>query len=209
MLFISRFSLVGFIIVCISACTPSKHPVYDEKTLVFDRGLLGEWRPRDGEPEEYIQFQRRDENSYFMLTEDGGEIVTLVAHLADIGKYRYIDLCFYEPFDQDEELTVYHADHIFFRIERRLDKLHFQILDDTWIEEKLKSGNIELQHELHDHLWDSPDKQKMVRITATTEEIQKFLIENEDYQDLFYSDEGPFYRVNTDSLNRRGKPVRR
>lgn len=210
--FAIRSCLMISLMITVSACiiTTSVNPVYDDDALVFDPGLLGTWESADKNDDEVLQFQPGNNNSYHLYSPDGEASGFMIIHLADIGEHRYFDACVGKSLETDPTPDDHTSEHIFFRFDRDGDELRFALLNDTWLKENLENGSLQLPYELVERT-KGEEEDKRVRITATTEELQQFLIQHQDNPNLFiYEGDGAWFnRVKSGFITRRNKPVTR
>lgn len=176
-----RCLLLVFLVFALTGCPPSLSPLHSNETLVYDKGLIGGWGEVDGEGPEWI-FEYRDENSYFLYMEGQKDTIKLVAHLADVGGYRYVNMYAEFPDVEFGAPEFFLPMNWFFRVDRRGDQLYLGVIDHEWLEKGLKGGPLELRHFTFEN-GDTPI------ITANTEELQAFLIQYEDHPALWEENE--------------------
>ncbi len=162
-----RVILIVSIIVMliVSGCIPSVHPLYSSDTLAENPLLEGTFMD-----EEMVRWEFRKEfdHYYLYMNEDGKEAFFFV-HLVQLGDYFYLD--FYpDKVDALEinEFLLWHLlpVHLFARIEIHADNLELYFFDPEWLEDLLDERKIRIKHEkvTGNYL-----------ITASTEELQKFV----------------------------------
>ena len=75
----------------LAGCVPSLNPLYTEKDLIFDEALLGVWSEKENSNDGWT-FRKRDEKSYLLVVQAGEKSSPFIAHLVQLGKYRFLDL---------------------------------------------------------------------------------------------------------------------
>src|SRR3954471_4781886 len=69
------FATVAAVAVVLCSCVPSVKPFYTKKDLVFERGLIGEWKDPKGDPTApRWNFEKNEDDNTYRLTlthEDG------------------------------------------------------------------------------------------------------------------------------------------
>lgn len=172
-----RCVLLALLVIGLTGCPPSLSPVHSDETLVYDEGLIGGWGGVEGEGPEWL-FEYRDETSYFLYMEGESDPIKLVAHLADVGAYRYVNMYAEYPDVEFGAPEFFLPLNCFFRVDRQEDRLYLSVIDLEWLEKGLKSGPLELRH------FTLKDDNFPI-ITADTEELQTFLIRYENHPALW------------------------
>ena len=167
-------AVLGFALVT-TGCVPSLHPLFTEKTLIFDPALLGNWGNEDqGDKWSFI---RSGENGYAVEYTQEGEARKFEAHLVQLGKFRFLDLL---PGDLEAKNELYKVHfipaHTGSRVWIEGDVLRIALMDDTWLKSVLsaKPGSV-----AHENLGD------LIVLTAPTPKLQEFFSK-------FAEDEGAF-----------------
>jgi len=160
----------------------SLHPLYTEDELIFEEKLLGTWT----KDEEEIKFKfenakDNEQNSYDLTFSDGNRKGKFTAHLVKIDEMLFLDV-YPQDLDLEREtldlrqfLTV--PAHMFIKIEQIEPRLRFLILDPDKIEEMLDVLPNLLKHEIV--------KEYYLLLTASTKELQEFMKEHANDEDLF------------------------
>jgi hypothetical protein len=153
-------------------CVPSLNAIYTEKDLVFDSHVLGIWKPEDST--ETWDFQRRDANSYRLIyTDRQGHSGSFIAHLADIEGTRFLDLFPEQEVDATPGFYRFHQVpiHSIYLVKEAGDKVVLAAIDYPWLEKYVEKHPAELPSSTF-------DSRRM--LTASTEQLQRFLIDNQD-----------------------------
>jgi len=190
-----------FLLIFLSSCLTTLHPIFTEKDLAYDPKLIGTWNiEREGSKERVIITNLATENSLelpgnisdikekgYLISyqhEQGKNPERYIAFLARIGKYLYFD---YYPADKKED--------------QKLDEFagaHWVKMHTSYRVEILNDGSFELS-QLDGSYVNSLIDQKKIRIsyetaaddniviTASTSELQQYLIKYSDEPEAYDS----------------------
>ena len=156
------FAMVLFM----AACVPSLHPLFTEKDLVFDPALVGTWAEA-GENETWT-FQRTGDKVYELTYTERGVPSKFVAHLVELGKFRFLDLYPDEP-EIKNDFYKWHLipAHSFSRIKIEGDAVQIAMLSDEWLKTMLDQKKTNINHERID---------SSIVLTAPTKKLQEFVL---------------------------------
>jgi hypothetical protein len=143
-----RSSLVvalPLLLVALTGCVPSLHPLYTAKDVIFDAALAGTWRSEEGDT---WQITGAPNDAYDVLVVANGEPARLEGHLIRVGEERYLDLYPAEPDFRNE----FYAGHLlrvhhFVRVRQKEDALEVAVLDENWLEKQLDAKRYSVRHE--------------------------------------------------------------
>ena len=184
------FLLAGVMLLALvmSGCfTLSIHPLYFEKDLTFNPGLVGIWSPEKS-PEESSEtwtFLPEEDNMYrLVIQESDGDEGYFEARMLRLGKHLFLDFYPEEP-EGTNEFLMNHVipAHSFTRISLEGHVLKMAFFDYSWLEENIKANKIKIKHETRDD---------MIVLTASTQELQDFVLKHLD--EAFVFEEDPLYR---------------
>ncbi len=181
----------GFLLA--GCLVPSLHPLFTDKDIVVRADLVGAWTAEEGGAG--WLFSLEPDSSYSVAYSDSGDNDTswFTAHLVDLNGHLFMDL-YPNPTDVLSDAYKSHliAAHTFSKVELDSSGLTLAILDVDWLRENLDAGRIHLAHE-------ELGPGDLV-LTASTVELQKFILSVVDDTDAFSSID--LYRVNqvTDSI---------
>ena len=189
-----------FLIIFLSGCLTTLHPIFAEKDLAYDPKLIGTWNTEnEGKNGTVIINNLATENSvalpgnisaikqqgYFIIYQDKNGKVTdqYIAFLARIGKHLYFD---YFPADKKEDRKLdeffgvhFVRMHTSFRVEILKDGgFELSQLDGSYVKSLIDEKKIRISHET--------DADDNTVITASTKELQQYLLK--------YGDEPSAYR---------------
>jgi len=181
--------LAVFVIIALSmwGCVPvSLNPLYSDKDVIFESGLVGTWY--DKEDNESIAFQKSGENSYDVcFIEDGERGGKFEVHLLRLGEFLFLDFYPGEP-DIEDEFYKWHLMpmHSFFRVSIERDNLRLAMFNLDWLSDMIEQKKVDIKHELSDD---------RVILTAPTQELQEFVLKyiDEAFESL-YGDDNLFHR---------------
>ncbi len=151
----------------------SLHPLYTDEELIFEEKLLGVWS--DGETK--LVFKKNaDANSYDLICEEGEEKAQFTAHLVKFDDMLFLDMA---PTRPDTNSVVFSdmlflPGHIFMKIETVEPELHMRFV---YMLEVIENDPNLLKHEVV--------KESNLVITASPKELQKFLKDHADDEELF------------------------
>jgi len=152
------------IALLISGCLqPSLHPLFTEKDLVFDPGLIGAW-VGENEKETWI-LQKAGDHTYDLFWEGERDSAKYEVHLVRLGKFEFLDIYPQVPEMCDDALLI--RAHMFSIIWRDGDTLRNAMLNPDWLEDMIARKKVNIAHErLHDR----------IVLTASAKELQKFIL---------------------------------
>jgi hypothetical protein len=187
------------VIIMLSGCLSAVHPLFTEKDLEFDPGLVGSWQV--GEDEEIYTFQQGTAESFGHLPESMQQLASKAyvltvrgrktneerskyyAFLARIGKHLYLDYYPIETKGQKEYSAFYKSSfvrmHSFFRLVPGENGKTMKIgqFADGYLTKLIEKKQIRIRHE-----------RKMdgsYVITAPTEELQQYVTKYGDVDEAF------------------------
>ncbi len=162
------------ILVILAGCVPSIYPLYTEKDIVLDPALIGSWLDKD--EEETWTFARGDDQSYDMSISGEDSTVMFRTHLVEFDGHRFIDV-YPNPPDWDDSpyRDLMLPLHWFGSITINGDTLVISLMDPNGLDKLVEAGVT---------LPSSVDIDNLRVLTASTEELQKFVIDNQD-KDVF------------------------
>jgi hypothetical protein len=189
---------VGLSIFLSGCFLKSLHPLVSEKDAVTVNGITGVWEKDDqrwtfikeGEYEDLTmsgvqgnaEFSitmtdegsdstNTDHNSYLIIYEDLSEEQAdssyFFGSFALLNGDYYLDLYPFDLGSLNFESSHYLPVHTFSKISLNEDSLVISLFKDSWIEEQITDNRVRIKHE---------KTEDTVLITASTEELQKFII---------------------------------
>jgi hypothetical protein len=173
----------------LGSCVPSLHPLYTDKELVFEEKLLGSW----GQDDEVWEFKKgQEEKSYDLITKEDGKKGEFTVHLVKIQAspksdkekqatgqtFLFLDLYPKEPELQASDFYKFHLlpVHTFIKIEQIEPVLKMRVMNPDKLKEILEDRPKVLKHEV---------LEDRIVLTASTREMQKFMLQHAEDEDLF------------------------
>jgi hypothetical protein len=179
----SVFVLMVLVGVFLSGClVPSLHPLYTDKDIVLRPEIVGSWTAEDGDA--IWEFELEPDSSYSLAYIDSEEPDTswFTVHLVRLDSLLFMD-SYPNPSDilTDAYKTHLIAAHTFSKvqIDSDSDAITISVLDLDWLRKSIDSGRISIAHEQL-----GPDD---LVLTATTEELRRFMAGIADDSDAFSS----------------------
>jgi hypothetical protein len=171
------FIISAFVIILVLGMTGcfvlSVHPLYFEKNLVFESGLVGTWGEEEHEKDlsELWIFKEAGDKSYQLIIreEEEGEGM-FEAHLLKLGEHMFLDLYPEEPETGSEFYNIHVIPaHSFIRVSLEGHVLRLGFFDLEWLKKNIEEGKVSIKHERRDDT---------IVLTASTEELQKFVLKH-------------------------------
>lgn len=165
----TKKTVIYMLVLLLSGCLPSIHKLYTDETLVFEEGLIGKWV---GDEEGIWQFRKAGDKEYELRIYDmEKEYGSFEAHLVKIQDMLFLDL--YPDSEQIDELDDFYkmhllAVHTFMKVDQIEPNLQLRMIDYEKVENILENDPNVIKHEIVDD---------RIVLTATTEELQRFVIE--------------------------------
>lgn len=186
-----------FLLIFLSSCLETIHPIFTEKDLVYDARLIGTWKTdttggraiiTNLATESSVQLPGNissiSKKGYLIsyMDKDGSLSGLYIAFLARIGKHLYFD---YYPADKKNDKSVdnffmIHLTkmHTSYRVNFTKDGFEMSQLDEGFIRQLIDEKKIRISHE--------KSEEDDIIITASTSELQQYIIK--------YGDEPSAYR---------------
>jgi len=196
----------ALLLIFLSSCLTTLHPIFTEKDLVYDPRLIGTWNTEnEGKEGKVIINNLATENSvdlpgnisaikqqgYFIIYQDKNGKVTdqYIAFLSRIGKHLYFD---YFPADKKEDRKLdeffgvhFVRMHTSFRVEILKDgSFELSQLDGSYVKSLIDEKKIRISHET--------DADDNTVITASTKELQQYLLKYGDEPSAYRSEKTTF-----------------
>ena len=180
-------------------CIASLHPLYTHKDLVFDKRLLGTWHtspneiwtlqnllesqhsqikdPKERKEKDIFQSSLVSNNTYLLTYTENGAKAEFMFNLVKLGDHYFVDLFPLDLHEKNELLKNHYLPvHSYAKIEIENDGFELCSLNTELIYELLNKNKIRIKHE-------SLEFENV--ITASTEELQKFIVKFADNKDFF------------------------
>lgn len=195
-----------FLTIFLSSCLRTLHPIFTSKDIVYDPKLIGNWKTDnqgtngfaiienlalDNSIELPEKISSMKQKGYLVTyqDEDGKTTGQYIAFLARIGKHLYFD---YFPADKkddnigDEFFTSHFVKmHTSYRVEVfKGGGMELSQLDESYVTKLIDEKKIRINHER--------DVDNNIVITASTEELQQYIIKYGDDPSAYRSEKTVF-----------------
>jgi len=179
---ILKFAAAGGVLSMLAGCiVMSVYPFYNIKDLIIDPNLTGHWAKADA-TNEFWQFTASDDKSYTLTTVDASSTNCFDAHLFQLKQYEFLDLL---TTNREEFLMPM---HLISKVAINDTNLSLQFLDYGWLANLLETNPAVLRHIVVPNRPDDTNSGNMVYLTATTADLQKFLLKHAGDTNAFTSD---------------------
>ena len=191
----------AFLLIFLSSCLTTLHPIFTVNDLTYEPKLIGTWNiEREGNKERVIISNLATENSVelpgnisdikekgYLISyqhEDCRNPERYIAFLARIGKYLYFD--YYPAYKKEDQKIDEFSEahfvkmHTSYRVEILNDgSFELSQLDGSYVKSLIDQKKIRISHEA------SADDD--IVITASTSELQQYLIKYSDEPEAYES----------------------
>lgn len=200
----------ALLLIFLSGCLHTLHPIFTEKDLAYNPKLIGTWKTENqGNKGRALITNLATENSLelpgnissikqkgYLISyqdENGATSERYIAFLARIGKHLYFD---YFPADkkEDQKIDEFFAAHFVkmhtsYRVEISNDgSFEISQLDEGYVTKLIDEKKIRISHET--------DADDNTVITASTQELQQYLLKYGDEPSAYRSDKTIFKKIN-------------
>jgi hypothetical protein len=203
----------AFLIIFLSGCLTTLHPIFTEKDIVYDSKLIGTWKMlEEGEKGPSVITEKgqaiitnlateatvelpgnisalKQKGYLISYVDNDGMAERYIAFLARIGKHLYFD---YYPADKkgDRKLDEFFGAHFVkmhtsYRVEISKDgSFELSQLDGSYVKSLIDEKKIRINHET--------DADDNAIITASTKELQQYLLKYGDETSAYRSEKTTF-----------------
>jgi len=172
---------IGAVAILLAACIPSVNPFYQDKDVVFDPHLLGEWQDKEttDKPEVWA-FEQSTNKGYELTVTEQGKTGKFSAHLFKLKDAQFLDLiptdCEYATNQAELVAFSMFPGHLLMRVAQIEPELKMAGCDYDWLGKYLETNSAAIGHHT--------ESERMV-LTAETADLQKFLLNHLGTNDLF------------------------
>lgn len=177
--------LCAFVVLTVSGCVvKSLHPFFTSKDLVFKKELIGTWVDQDSSLWAISQNKNNDSlpANYSISFIEGEKVSKFTAHLFELSNQLYVD--FFPDDISEPELTKFHLvkTHSLVKIEIFEDSLKLKWFNELWLADLFENNKIRISHEV------IKDDDDSYVLTASTDELQKFIVKYGNDPNAFEDD---------------------
>lgn len=171
---------IAVVLLLLQGCiVKSLHPFYTEKNLVFRKELLAKWEDQDGGKWD-IRNSKDSPNTYEMhWSKSGAEDVVFVAHLFTLDDQLYFDFFPVEGGGNTMAIFEMHLmpTHSIAKVEMlTTEEVGIQWFNEEWLGSLFDENRIKISHEIINEPVHGKQQDKTYVLTASTEELQKFIL---------------------------------
>lgn len=186
----SIFLCVLMIALLQGCIVKSLHPFYLKTDVVYKSELISTWVDQDGHKWKISPLNENPDAYEMVFTKDGKETVFLV-HLFSLNGNLFFD---FRPLASDGSMNELFEMHLLpSHSVAKVGKLTNEVVEIKWFNEEwlhhlFSQNRIKISHEvIHDEN-SGKDEDKTYVLTASTEELRKFLIKFGDDESAFAGD---------------------
>jgi len=198
----------SFLVIFLSSCLRTLHPIFTSKDIVYEPKLIGSWKTGNLEKNRFATISNLStDNSIelpdkissikqkgYLVTyqdEDGKATEQYIAFLARIGKHLYFD---YFPADKKDSKTIdefftshFIKMHTSYRVDISKDgSFELSQLDESYVTKLINEKKIRISHE---------NANGIIVITASTDELQQYIIKYGDEPGAYRSEKAVFTKT--------------
>jgi len=166
---ITTIALLLSVVLILGGCGPveSQNPLFTDKDVTFDPGLVGTWVSDD---DGAVTLKRSHGQTYKGVYRENPreKPIAVEARLGDVVGLRFLDVMFLS-----EEA---HGGHMFFRYSRDASVLQLTGLNSDWVQKVLTSGETKLDYQMV--------KDEIV-LTAPTDDLRQFVVKYASEKEAF------------------------
>lgn len=194
-----NYILIGIVLFLASGCfVKSLHPFYKENEVIFNKDLLGNWTGDDSTSWKIEQGKKftglfkpdAPEKSYMITYTDKKGTAVFKVNLFQLGNRYFLD--FYpEEVESTNELMSIHLVpmHTVARVDLSPGKMVIQWYNEEWLIGLFRQNKIRIAHEKVPYAEvNAGEDNFQVVLTASTEDLQKFMLKYMDDPNAFKND---------------------
>jgi hypothetical protein len=167
-----------------TGCVRSVHPFYTDAQLTYDQTVLGNWSDAEAKNGFVIAGDAELKQYSVAYTDKDGKVGHFIVHLAKLNRGQQPPQLLADIFPDDPKLDendTYTAHllplHSFMLVSYNAGEIKLRLMDHDWLDKYLESHPNALKHE-------RIDKDQLI-LTASTHELQKFVLDNLETKDAF------------------------
>jgi hypothetical protein len=194
-----NFILISFVFFLVSGCfVKSLHPFYKENEAIFKKELTGNWLDDDSSTwkiEQGMKFtglfkSETPDNAYLITFSDKKGTSKFKVHLFKLRNQYFFD--FYpEEVESTNDMMASHLVpmHTVARVDITPEKMVIQWYNEEWLIGLFRQNKIRIAHEKvpYDETKAGDDNFQVV-LTASTDDLQKFMLKYMDDPNAFKND---------------------
>ena len=155
--------IIGTALFLMGCPVRSLFPLFAEKDLVFNPGLVGAWSEKDKNETYFIQ-KSEGKNYDIIVCDKKGDTSQYTAQLGQLGKFWFLDS--YPSKDPNDYQMI--PTHIISKIWLNGDTLRFASLENDYLKKFIETQNLKIPH---------ASRNEDIVLTASTDELQKLVLQ--------------------------------
>jgi len=168
-------------VILLAACIPSVNPFYQDKDVVSDPHLIGEWQDSsDTNNPEIWAFEQSTNKGYDLTVIQQGKTGKFRAHLFKLKQEQFLDLiptgCDYASNQAELVAASMFPGHLLMRVGQVEPELRISACNYDWLEKYLQTNSAAIGHHT--------EYERMI-LTADTAALQKFVLKHLGTNELF------------------------
>lgn len=188
-----KIAIAAAFLAILSSCIPSVYPLYSPDTIVKEPLLNGTWISEDSDTWE---FTAQQDHSYRLVYTANGQAATLEANLVKLNDQYYMDFypvsvaankdaLFNKGFFGDLEKNGFYFIHFFpvhtfAKVDVKGDQIGIRLFNPDFLDDLFEQRKVRIRHET--------GKDGNTLLTASTRDLQKFIIKYGNEQKAFDED---------------------
>ena len=191
--------LAGLTAILLSGCfVKSLHPFYQADEVLFKKEFLGTWSDDDSSTWKIEQGMRFNgflkpgvpDNAYLITCTDKKGTAQFSVHLFKLGTRLFLDFYPEEVTGSNDMMAVHLVPaHTVARVDMNRDKMVIQWYNEEWLIGLFRQNKIRIAHEkIPSEAGKTNDDNYQVVLTASTDELQKFMLKYSDDPNAFKGD---------------------
>lgn len=183
--------VIAFVALCCQGCiVVAIHPFYKEANVVYNKALEGNWVDQDKKAWSIHQNPFKP-NSYELHVTSKGREAKLICHLFQLDGSTYLDMMPLE--DNSEEILLFDLHLVPAHSIARVTTLNEEEVMIRWFNEEtlrkmFTEKRIRIAHEMVMDSNPKSDDDGMYLLTASTDELQKFVAKYGDNEEMYDDD---------------------
>ena len=182
------------LLILVSSCIPSLHPLYTKKDLILDNTIVGTWISKGSKKDQSVWIIKKyiDSHSpgpkdinphdfgdklYRLKNIQSGDTIGFDLYLIKLDKYFYFDFYphDYQSVNEMRNMHLFPV-HTFAKVNIEKNRIVIRQFDMDFFQNLIEQNKIKISHE---------NSGRNIVLTAPTEELQKFVIKYADDEDAF------------------------
>jgi hypothetical protein len=178
-----HYILLASLVALLTACIPSVNSFYEDKDLVSDNHLAGEWQFKEdpGAPDSQLwKFEEAGKGTYKLMVDDNsGKHGEFSAHLFKLKEKLFLDVIptkvDFATNQIDQVACAIFPGHLLIFVPELDSSLKVAFMDYDWLKKYLDEHSSELAHH--------KEQDDEILLTASTPKLQKFVLKH--FKEMF------------------------